>query len=130
MAQQARVRVFNQSLLDGLVAETPGEGWSPGRREAPLMSTAQRERAAQMKHLKDLEEIRTRRFERNHREAQIKAAESDRQVRGFQILSSGWRRVGAHNYFVSATPLLPSPSPTPCTYTPGAGARAHRHAEA
>ena len=80
-AAPSRVRVFNQSLLEGLV--DPGDAEPPVQREAeekPLLTVAQRDRKLKLKRLKDLEELRQRRYERNRRCAETKAIESDRQV--------------------------------------------------
>ena len=82
----ARVRVFNQGLLDGLVqpdpdaaAEAPAQQWK--EEEAVAMAPYRKVRQQQKAHLKDLEDLRARRYDRNRREALAQAAESDRRVR-------------------------------------------------
>ncbi len=95
----ARVKVFNQSLLQGLMAENPSVAGSPAQRppspELEPLSDAQRVRQQQKHHLKDLEELRQRRYERNRRDAQVKAAESDRKIRE-QVTLSGLRRENSY----------------------------------
>jgi len=82
----ARVRVFNQGLLDGLMqpepeaaAAAPPPRWK--EEEAAALAPYRKARQQQKVHLKDLEDLRARRYERNRRDALAKAAESDRRVR-------------------------------------------------
>ena len=74
------VRVFNETLLEGLVADNPEAQISGQRNEPAAMSASRRSREQQKQHLKDLEELRQRRYDRNRMEAKAKSAESDRKV--------------------------------------------------
>ena len=80
----ARVRVYNPGLLEGLVAEVPdAEHGSTAKRkdgESPIKTSTQLARAKQKQHLKDLEDVRNRRYERSRREAHKRETEEDRKV--------------------------------------------------
>mmetsp|Transcript_28313 Transcript_28313/g.63238 ORF Transcript_28313/g.63238 Transcript_28313/m.63238 type:complete len:316 (-) Transcript_28313:297-1244(-) len=91
----ARVRVYNPGLLEGLVAEVPdAEHGSTAKRkdgESPIKTSTQLARAKQKQHLKDLEDVRNRRYERSRREAHKRETEEDRKVRE-NIALQGLRR--------------------------------------
>ena len=81
----ARVRVFNRTALEGLLQPDPEAAAEPPpawkEEEAAALAPLRKARQQQKAHLKDLEDLRARRYERNRRDALTKAAESDRRVR-------------------------------------------------
>jgi hypothetical protein len=93
----ARVRVFNQSLLEGLVidefqnSKQQSKDSSPQVEEQPTLNPAKLARQQQIQHLAELEDIRQRRYDRNRMEAAARSAEADRQVRE-QLVVNNLRR--------------------------------------